>query len=417
MTARRLKTILASYLRGEAGWRAAIAWNRRAVGNRDELSLLMAAVDQVRALRAGRAWEAAPGELSPIVILAAMGVAAAFVLALFVLPSMQGALSQLPRPFNTYAAQVLFLAALVPVLISAVIVRGKLARIRRAAGWSGTTGTVRISEIRPDRSGSTIRNPLFDNLPHVVYEYRVGSRTYSGERISFGDDTGGANAAATLRRYPVGATVPVYYDPADPGEAILEREAPMGLVADAGRLVLWLFAGVTVLAVLAASAPAWIAAHFPHVADPRLVALTGAMALAALLVAAASWRRMRRAAGWPVVPGTVTFSAVEETSVGFDDGTQSRRRRMYRPSVEYEYGVGGQTYTGRQLRLGIDSAGAQAWAEGVVARYPVGAVVEVRHDPGNAGTAFVEAPGAIALLPLVLGLALLAATVWLAGAP
>ena len=66
-------------------------------------------------------------------------------------------------------------------------------------------------------------------MPAVAYEFSVGGRKVRGNRISVGDDSGGVNTAATLKRYTVGAAVTVYYDPANPKNCVLERGVPEGI--------------------------------------------------------------------------------------------------------------------------------------------------------------------------------------------
>ena len=45
------------------------------------------------------------------------------------------------------------------------------------------------------------------NYPAIEYEYSVAGQSFTGRRISIGEDTGGANTEATLAHYPLGATV------------------------------------------------------------------------------------------------------------------------------------------------------------------------------------------------------------------
>ena len=72
-------------------------------------------------------------------------------------------------------------------------------------------------------------------VPRVIYEYKVGDRPYRNDRI-FVVSQGNSNAEATVAQFPVGRQVPVYYDPADPTQAALVRNAPsaalyLGLIA------------------------------------------------------------------------------------------------------------------------------------------------------------------------------------------
>ncbi len=63
-----------------------------------------------------------------------------------------------------------------------------------------------------------------DYSPYVLYEYKIGERLYTAERIGYTSSNGPdiARAQAVIDRYPVGAIVSVHYDPQNPSEAVLE---------------------------------------------------------------------------------------------------------------------------------------------------------------------------------------------------
>ena len=112
------------------------------------------------------------------------------------------------------------LAAL-PVGFAALIL-SKLAEVKRAATWTKATAQIVVSELvtrtQHDRQVS---------LPRIEYDITVQFNKYRGKRISIGEimpDTPEVQAA--LKRYPVGASVPAYYDPKDPRNSVLERDLP-----------------------------------------------------------------------------------------------------------------------------------------------------------------------------------------------
>ena len=80
----------------------------------------------------------------------------------------------------------------------------------RRASRHHTSGTV-IS--------STVQVPA--QLPLVIYSYTVGGAEFRCQRVRAADD-GNDSAAATVARYPAGASVVVYYDPENPADALLE---------------------------------------------------------------------------------------------------------------------------------------------------------------------------------------------------
>lgn len=95
--------------------------------------------------------------------------------------------------------------------------------IRTAAeAWAQTAGTVLSTAIQIRRVGQNR-----SEIPVVIYAYQVDGRPYQSYRVRAGDETGRIrvirDASSTLDRYPVGSNVTVYYDPADPANAALER--------------------------------------------------------------------------------------------------------------------------------------------------------------------------------------------------
>jgi hypothetical protein len=131
---------------------------------------------------------------------------------------------QLPEPQNA-----LIVTAL--ALFSAVIALFGVALKRQAAaadGWKETKGRVVSSETERFVAGSDrISAPTRHLLrQRVIYAYKVAGVDYSSDRVAFGARTASSIAGleqAIVKRYPLGAGVTVYYDPANPSQAILER--------------------------------------------------------------------------------------------------------------------------------------------------------------------------------------------------
>lgn len=121
-------------------------------------------------------------------------------------------------------------ATVVPVIILFVLGiylyrRSKLrdAAKQSAQSWSNTMGTVTMSTVQIRRSGNNSRS----EVPVVGYQYQVHGQTYTGGTIRAGDQYFSfrvwGEAQKTIARYPVGAQVTVYYNPANPAESALER--------------------------------------------------------------------------------------------------------------------------------------------------------------------------------------------------
>jgi hypothetical protein len=91
-----------------------------------------------------------------------------------------------------------------------------------ASSWPSTTGTVVMSTVNVRYvSGKRKLKPV------VEYTYQVNGLNYQGKYIRVGDQFVTFRTAVDPYlipvRYPMGASVTVYYNPANPVEAGLER--------------------------------------------------------------------------------------------------------------------------------------------------------------------------------------------------
>jgi hypothetical protein len=95
-------------------------------------------------------------------------------------------------------------------------------------GWPSTIGQINESRVSHSVYTDTDGDSRDSYTPYVEYTYQVAGQTYTGREITFGFKQGFSNASkaqAMLAKFPVGAQVNVYYDPADPQQAVLERQA------------------------------------------------------------------------------------------------------------------------------------------------------------------------------------------------
>ncbi|MBN2501351.1 MAG: DUF3592 domain-containing protein [Anaerolineales bacterium] len=87
--------------------------------------------------------------------------------------------------------------------------------------WLATTG--RVIKSRVEVSGGEVASVY----PRVIYEYEVEGVKYQADQIKAGDKFWAARTSQeaynTIDRYPEGLEVTVYYNPANPAEATLER--------------------------------------------------------------------------------------------------------------------------------------------------------------------------------------------------
>lgn len=90
-----------------------------------------------------------------------------------------------------------------------------------AQNWLTTQGQIVLSRVEVSGGETTTVSP------HIAYQYQVGAQMYQSEVIRAGSQffnvTSSRQAYDTTDRYPVGATVTVYYNPANPADACLER--------------------------------------------------------------------------------------------------------------------------------------------------------------------------------------------------
>jgi len=92
--------------------------------------------------------------------------------------------------------------------------------------WPSAPGRIAESYVRREDSTDSDGYPTTSYYPEVRYEYDLLGAQYSGDKIAFGAKTGNSNQKKTqeaLVQYPVGKSVIVYYDPANPEDAVLER--------------------------------------------------------------------------------------------------------------------------------------------------------------------------------------------------
>jgi hypothetical protein len=135
---------------------------------------------------------------------------------------------------------------------------------------------------------------------------------------------------------------------------------------------------------------------------PAMIVLAPAALWASLVL------KVRR---WPTTAGVVEAAHVRVRGSGFG----STARGHY-PIVRYRYTVEGVERIGHVLSHGYVAGGGRGWAEAVIARYPVGATVEVRYDPRKPEDTALEARfGGIGWLLFGVGGALLLAAMFASG--
>ena len=108
-------------------------------------------------------------------------------------------------------------------------------------------------------------------------------------------------------------------------------------------------------------------------------AIFGLLGLGFLVWAWLVSRRGRQSLGWPAAPGKIVSSGVRIRITKSDEGGE---HTFYDPEIDYEYNVEGRIRYGSHIYVGgTPETADRAWAEGIVAKYPVGSNPRVFYDP------------------------------------
>lgn len=294
-----------------------------------------------------------------------------------------------------------WLVILTPLLMLAVIggaAAYKYIQVNNARSWRSVPGVVVVSGVEARKvevSDSSVRRLDGEgtetrNFANVVYEYELFGKKLRHNRVSIGEDAGNFEIEETLKRYPVGTPVTVYYNPKKPQEAVLERDAPKGLF---GCVAIFVVVGALVyVGVLWGFQPVfdYLRSFVPRQENSAfVVAITGFGLVWALLLEGMR-RAIGRAKAWPVAPGRIETSEVEEFTGTIGDKSD-RLQTLYRSNIVYSYNAGGRSYRGTSLGShGTVTANYEGPARRAVARYKVGDAVKVHYDPKNPSESVVD---------------------------
>lgn len=122
-------------------------------------------------------------------------------------------------------------------------------------GWPSVQGQVVDTHVDHSARSDADGDMVDSYNPMVNFTYQVGGNTYHGDKVSYSPQRSfdsEAKAQAALQRYPVGGSVTVYYNPANPSESVLEKSAGGFAVSLVIGIVFILIALCTVCISLAA---------------------------------------------------------------------------------------------------------------------------------------------------------------------
>jgi Protein of unknown function (DUF3592) len=287
---------------------------------------------------------------------------------------------------------ILIVVAAFPTLIL-VAAAVKLWEVHKAKSWLSVSGKVIASRVesskkKPGDPGYDFNDTEVSNVPFVEYEYNVGNRTHRCHRITIGEKTADFELEEILARYPVGASVTVFYNPANPQQAVLERDLPAKMMFwGLGCLMLFFIGGPLIAVFSYFNAVDWLK---KHIADPTrapFVAAASGFALVALWFTLAFQKMVRDACKWPVTRGKIIAAEVEAYQGRVDTSSDTNApRTFYKPSVVYTYRVNGRQFQGDRVTIGTKiSATMPGVASRLAKRYPVGTEVDVHYNPKSPG--------------------------------
>jgi hypothetical protein len=326
-----------------------------------------------------------------------------------------GSLPLVPLIMPGWLFMALFAMA-VPSMIAGAIVY-KMRDVRRAARWPSAQARIVRSRLRAVHRQKADEATTVRNVPDIEYVFSVGGVEYRGNRIGIGDIAADSpQAEAALERYQVGRTGPVFYNPDNPKQAVLERDAPARPAALYGIAAGVMLIGLaTVVTFTRASAiVAWLQPWFPPGAVVQGVLFFTAAGLLMTLFLVSSLRRSLASARWPTTTGKI-LSSIAEQHRALASGGRGRTVAVWSPVVEYSYRAQGGDHHGCRVAFGGDVAGSRDLAEAIAARYPAGREVTVHFDPDNPSFAVLEPRVAFAWPTLVLTVVFFAAAWFLSG--
>lgn len=307
-------------------------------------------------------------------------------------------------------------AMLIPCAIAGKIIY-KMHQLQRALAWPSAQGQIVRSESKKVKKQREEDPTTVATQPRVEYVFSVGGVEYTGKRIGVGDIAPGSpEVDAVLERYRVGKQVPVFYNPNDPEEAVLERTAPARPTVMYGVAAAVVLVGFAIVLTFTRMSQivTFLQPYFPPGAFvPGVLFFT----LAGALVTWITWSNYRTAlaaARWPSTQARILNSVAEARRVLTHQGGGSTMI-VWSPLVEYSYQANGRDHYSSRISFGGDFAADRALAEKTVARYPAGSVATVYYDPTNPSSAVLEPRVAFAWPTLLLVAGFFAAAIFFSG--
>ncbi|MGX5841226.1 DUF3592 domain-containing protein [Mesorhizobium sp. ArgA1] len=268
---------------------------------------------------------------------------------------------------------------------------------------------VRVSGVGPDSEKVTETR----NFPAITFEYKVGNKKFRGSRYSVKENLGNFEVEETLAQFPTGAAVTVFYNPADPSKAVIERSLPEGAFKFMVKLSAGLVIGAVLLVFSLSGVLEAIRSHLPKPENLGIAVFLMFIGLFALLMGIAHKVLAKRATKWPVTAGRIDASGLE--TVRIDNGYR-RWRPVFHSRIVYSYEVAGRHYTAARVTFGAYVlASIPALVSGQAERYAQGSKVDVHYDPANPASAVLECRARGVWVLWVCSAAFIGGAAWLVG--
>lgn len=304
----------------------------------------------------------------------------------------------------------------IPTLIAGLVVV-KSIQVRKAARWVRGEALITSSKIVAKHHRFQGEATQVKNVPEVRYEFDVANEKFHGQRISIGD-TPADGLESAMKRYAVGARVPVFYDPNDPTECVLERDPPVKLGCLWTGAAVGLLAGLALTFVIGSgeSLDDALRGAFPRIEHPLMAICVASMGVVCLLMQLGMRLQAKKSEQWNVVKGSIDSSRAEVVRSTGSRG--SRKARLYQAVVEYSYEIDGRKYRSTRISFGgVFASNSKRGAEEQAARYVPGSVVDVRVDPTDPTSAVLECRVALNWALILVGFGLLGVAVFAATHP
>jgi len=118
----------------------------------------------------------------------------------------------------------------------------------RCKSWPRADGVIMSSNIERHPNAGAHSGDVWG--VNIEYIYKVAGVSYTGTRVAFGmEESSAAHAQNFAGRYPPGKSVPVFYSPGDPENAVLETGIFGGVWISLGVGGLFMVFGVGALVV------------------------------------------------------------------------------------------------------------------------------------------------------------------------